>query len=72
MDMLDHIVVSVDELSEQIKLMQADGIKYVELAIAPPDDFDGETFPARLDLSGFMPDDPSGSVDYDSIDAADV
>ena len=72
MDVLDHIIVSVDELYEQVKLMRADGIEYVELAIAPPDEFDGETMPARLDLSGLMPGEPSGSVGYDSIDAAEI
>lgn len=72
MDKLDHIIVSVDDLLEQVKLMHDDGIEFVELSIAPPDEFDGETLPARLDLSGLMPDDPTGLVDYDSIDAADV
>ena len=72
MEKQDHIIVSVDELLEQLNLMRDDGYSYVELSIAPPDDCDGEALPARIDLAGLMPDDPSGFVDYDSIDAADI
>ena len=72
MDVLDHITVPVADLLAQIRQMDDDGIEFVELSIAPPDTLDGETLPARLDLSGLMPDDPTGLVGYDSIDAADV
>lgn len=72
MDMLDHIIVSVDELFDQVNQLKKDGFELVELSILPPDTLDGETMPASLNLAGLMPDDPTCTVDYDPIDAADV
>ena len=71
-EMLDHIVVTVEELLEQLELMRDDGMRFVELSIAPPEEYDGEMLPARLDLSAV--EDPEAPVltDYDPIDAADV
>lgn len=70
--MLDHIVVTVEELLEQLELMRDDGMRFVELSIAPPEEDGGETLPARLDLSAV--EDPEAPVltDYDPIDAASV
>lgn len=72
MEILDHITVSVADLLEQVELMRNDGVKYVELSISPPDTLDGEVVPACLNLEGLMPDDPTGAIGYDPIDAADV
>lgn len=71
-DKLDHIVVTVEELLEQLELMRDDGMHYVELAIAAPQVDDGEIPPARLDLSAVESPKSDMLVDYDSIDAADV
>lgn len=71
-DRLDHIVVTVDELLEQLELMRDDGMRYVELAIAPPQEDDGELLPARLDLSAVESPKALTLTDYDSIDAAGV
>lgn len=70
--MLDHIVVTVEELLEQLELMRDDGMRFVELSIAPPQDDDGEMLPARLDLSAVEVPEAPMLTDYDSIDAADV
>lgn len=72
MESLDHITVSVSDLLEQVEAMRGDGVKFVELSILPPDALDGEALPASLSLSGLMPDDPSGLIDYGTIDASDV
>lgn len=69
---LDHIVVTVEELLEQLELMRDDGMRFVELSIAPPQDDDGEMLPARLDLSAVEDPEAPMLTDYDSIDAADV
>ena len=69
MESLDHIIVNVADLYEQVKLMRDDGIIKAELMIAPPMEDDGEMLPARLDLIGLDPADPSCTIDYDSIDA---
>lgn len=71
-DMLDHIVVTVDELLEQLEAMRDDGMRYVELSIAPPQVDDGEILPARLDLSAVEGPEAPALTDYDSIDAAAV
>lgn len=70
--MLDHIVVTVEELLEQLELMRDDGMSFVELSIAPPQDDDGEMLPARLDLSAVEDPEAPMLTDYDSIDAVDV
>lgn len=69
---LDHIVVTVEELLEQLELMRDDGMRFVELSIAPPQDDDGEMLPARLDLSAVEDPEAPMLTDYDSIDAVDV
>ena len=71
MEKLDHIIVNVADLYEQVDLMRKDGIKKVELMILPPQEDDGDVITAFLALSGLDPEDPSCSVDYDSIDAVD-
>lgn len=69
---LDHIVVAVDELAEQLREMQNDGMRFVEVSIAPPDDFGGVSLPARIDLSAVDGPNAPGAVDYDSVDAVAV
>ena len=71
-DKLDHIVVSVSDLLEQLELMRDDGMRYVELSIEPPLCDDGETLPARVDLSAVESPEAPMLTDYDSVDAAAV
>lgn len=71
-DMMDHIIVPVDDLFEQLELMRDDGMRFVELSIAPPEDVGGETLPARLDLSAVDSPDSPMLTEYDAIVAADV
>ena len=50
--MADSIVVRVSDLRAQIQNLRKVGMDYVEVSISEPDEFDGETIPACLYLSG--------------------
>lgn len=71
-EILDHIVVSVDELLQQLEHMRDDGMRYVELSISPAQVFGGDPLPPRLDLSAVDGPHAAMLTDYDAIDAASV
>ena len=69
---MDTIVVNLTELYQIIREMRKHDMSYIELSIAPPDEFAGEQYPASLDIAGIKSSEPSVRVEYDSIDAVDV
>lgn len=71
-DKLDIIVVTVEELLERLELMRDDGMRFVELNIMPPEEDDGKTFPARLEMSAIEGPEALMMTDYDPINAAAV
>ena len=63
------ITIPVAALLKLAKELDADGMKYVNISISEEeDDGDGDMMPACINFSGIMPDDPSGSIDYDEIE----
>lgn len=69
---LDHIIVSLDELYEQVCEMKRRGMTYAELMIDNAYMDEGELCPATLSLTGIRASEPDCGVEWEPIDAVDV
>lgn len=65
----DSIIVRVSDLRAKIQDLRRDGMDYVEVSILEPDEFDGETIPACIQLSGCKVRDTHLWTDYDPVEA---
>ena len=69
---MDEITVNLTPLYNHIRHMRKNDVAYVVVRISPPDEIDGESFPASLDLTGICSAEPDHGIEYDPIDAVEV
>ena len=69
--MSDSIILKVSELRSCIQTLRRDGIEYVELSILEPEEFDGDTIPATLEISGCKFNNPDLWLDYEGLEAVE-